>query len=266
VPAVGRFRYLEATPPSTERPRGVVVLLHAFPLNARMWEGQLTLARDGWRVIAPQFRRFDGGTADPPATSLEDYAGDVIDLLDALHIKQAVVAGLSMGGYTAFAMLRHAARYFQALILADTRPEADTAEGIEGRHKMLELVESKGPAAVAEDMIPKLLGETTRRTRPEVVDRVRRLVLSSSAEAIAGAVRGLMTRADSTPLLSTIHFPTLIVVGDEDTVTPPPIAENMHGSIAGSELKVLAACGHLSNLEQPDAFNAALAHFLAHRL
>ena len=115
-----------------------------------------------------------------------------------------------MGGYAAFAMLRHAPRYVQGLILADTRPEADTPEGVEGRRKMLELVQAKGPAAVADEMIPKLLGETTRRTRPEVVDRVRSLVLSNSADAIAGAIRALMTRPDSTPLLSTIHVPTLI--------------------------------------------------------
>ena len=111
-------------------------------------------------------------------------------------------------------------------------------------------------------MIPKLLGETTRRTRPDVVDRVRSLVLANSADAIAGAVRALMTRPDSTPLLSTIHFPTLIVVGDEDTVTPPPLAEKMHRSIAGSELTVIAGAGHLSNLEQPEVFNGALARFL----
>ena len=253
-------------PPATERLRGVLVLLHAFPLNARMWEGQLALADAGWRVIAPHFRGFDGDTGDPPATSLEDYAGDVIDLLDALHIKQAVAAGLSMGGYTAFAMLRHAARYVQALVLADTRPEADTSEAIEGRRKMLELVQARGPAAVAEEMLPKLLGETTRRTRPDVVDRVRTLVLSNSAVAVAGAVRAMMTRPDSTPLLSTIHVPVLSLDGDEDTVTPPAIAEQMHGGIAGSELTIIAGAGHLSNLEQPEAFNGALAHFLAHRL
>jgi 3-oxoadipate enol-lactonase len=266
VPAIGRLRYLEATPPAAERARGVVVLLHAFPLNARMWDGQLALADGGWRVIAPHFRGVDGGGGDPPATSLDDYAGDVIDLLDALHIKQTVVGGLSMGGYAAFAMLRHAARYVQGLILADTRSEADTPEGVEGRRKMLELVQAKGPPAVAEEMIPKLLGETTRRTCPDLVDRVRSLVLSNSADAIAGAIRALMTRPDSTPLLSTIHVPTLIVVGDEDRVTPPAIAETMHRGIAGSELTVISGAGHLSNLEQPRAFNSAVAHFLAHRL
>ncbi len=102
-----------------------------------MWEGQLVLADGGWRVIAPHFRGVDAGTGDPPTVSIDDYAADVIDLLDALHIDQAVIGGLSMGGYTAFAILRHAARYVQGLILADTRAEADAPEGLEGRRKML---------------------------------------------------------------------------------------------------------------------------------
>jgi pimeloyl-ACP methyl ester carboxylesterase len=115
-------------------------------------------------------------------------------------------------------------------------------------------------------MIPKLLGETTKRTRPAVVEQVRALALASSADAIAGAIRALMTRPDSTPLLSSIHVPTLIVVGDEDTLTPPPASEEMQRAIAGSELVRIPQAGHLSNLEQPALFNAALAAFLTHRV
>jgi 3-oxoadipate enol-lactonase len=266
VPAIGRLRYLEATPAAAGRPRGVLVLLHAFPLNARMWEGQLALADRGWRVIAPQLRGFDGATLDPPAASIDDYAGDIIDLLDALHIHEAVVGGLSMGGYVAFAMFRHAARYFQGLILADTRSQADTPEGLEGRTRMLQLVHDRGPAAVADEMLPKLLGETTRMKRRDVVERARSLVMSSSAVAIDGAIRALMTRPDSTPLLSTMHVPTLILVGAEDTVTPPVAAEEMHRGIGGSELIVIPDAGHLTNLEQPELFNGALARFLDHRV
>ena len=198
--------------------------------------------------------------------SIDDYAGDVIDLLDALHIHDAVVGGLSMGGYVAFALLRHASRYVRGLILADTKAQADTPEGVEGRKRMIELVGAKGPAAVADEMLPKLLGETTRRTRPAVVEQVRSLATSSSAEAIAGALRALMTRPDSTPQLASIHVPTLIVVGDEDTVTPPSAAAEMHRAIAGSELVTIPEAGHLTNLEQPDAFDAALARFLDHRV
>ena len=231
-----------------------------------MWEGQLSLADTGWRVIAPQLRGFDGGAGDPPAASVDDYAGDVIDLLDALHVHQAVIGGLSMGGYVAFALLRLAARYVQGFVLADTRSEADTPEGVAGRARLLQLLQDKGPSAIADEMIPKLLGETTRSTRPAVVELVRSLAVANSSDAIAGAIRALMTRPDSTPLLSSIHVPTLVLVGEEDAVTPPPASEEMHRAIAGSELVRIPQAGHLSNLEQPELFNAALAAFLTHRV
>jgi pimeloyl-ACP methyl ester carboxylesterase len=266
MPVIGRLRYLEAAAAGSERPRGTLLLIHAFPLNARMWEPQLALAANGWRVIVPQLRGMDGGSTDQAATSMDEHAGDIVDLLDALHIEDAVVGGLSMGGYVAFALVRHAARYIRGLVLADTRPQADTPEGVEGRRKMLALVHEKGPAAVADEMIPKLLAEQTRRTRPDVAQTVRALIVSSSADAIANAITALMTRADSTPLLATIHVPTLVVVGEQDTITPPALSEQMYQAIKGSEYVAIPDAGHLSNLEQPEAFNAALARFLEHRV
>jgi len=231
-----------------------------------MWERQLSLSDAGWRVLIPQLRGFDGGTTDPPAASMDDYAGDVIDLLDSLHIDEAVIGGLSMGGYIAFAILRHAARYVHGLILADTKSQADSPEAVEGRKRLLQLVTDKGPPAVADEMVPKLLGAATRDKRPEVVEHVRQLVLSNSTEAIGGAIRALMSRPDSTPLLPTIHLPTLIVVGAEDTLTPPANAEQMHRAISGSELVLIPGAGHLANLEAPESFDAALARFLSHRV
>jgi 3-oxoadipate enol-lactonase len=231
-----------------------------------MWEGQLALAERGWHVIAPQFRGFDDAPNEPPAASMDDYAGDVIELLDALHVEQAVFVGLSMGGYVAFAILRLAARYMRGLILADTRPQADTPEAVAGRARMLQLVQEKGPSAIADELLPKLLGETTRATRPDVAEHVRALALANSADALAGAIRALMSRPDSTPLLSSIHVPTLIIVGDQDTLTPRALAEEMQRGIAGSELSVIAGAGHLTNLEQPAVFDAALARFLDHRV
>lgn len=282
MPTVGRITYLEALPPATVRKRGTLVLLHAFPLNAHMWEPQLALAGAGWHVVAPHARgtagtdgnapfHFAQGGADgsaewPAVNSIDDYAADVIDFLDALHVEDAVIAGLSMGGYVAFAVMRHAPSYFGALVLADTRTQADTREGLEGRQKMLRLIEEKGSAAVADEMIPKLLGGTTRAERQDVVERVRRIALENSPASLAGAVRALMSRPDSAPLLPSIHIPTLIVVGEEDAITPPADAEAMHGRIAGSELARLPKCGHLSSLEQPIAFNGVLARFLEHRV
>lgn len=266
--AAGTLRYVETLPRGDAqalRPRGTLVLMHAFPLNARMWEGQRSLSDHGWRVLAPHLRGFDGDTREP-GRSVDDYAGDVIDLLDSLHIHEAVIGGLSLGGYVTLAIFRHAPRYFQGMILADTRAGADTPEAVANRQKMLTLVRDQGPAAVADEMVPKLLGETTKREAPELSQRVRDLVLASSAEAIAGAVTAMMTRPDSTPLLASIHCPTLIVVGGEDTLTPPPLSEEMHRAIGGSELVTIPGAGHVSNLEQPEAFNAALSRFLTHRV
>jgi 3-oxoadipate enol-lactonase len=309
MPTVGRLRYLEALPQggsrtnSSSRSARTLVLIHAFPLNARMWEPQLALAEHGWRIIAPQLRGMDqtsprgstqatpgpaaaadgreGGSGiakatargregdsgnAPETTSIDDYAGDVIDLLDALHIEDAVIGGLSMGGYVTMAMFRHAPRYFRGMLLADTRSQADTPEGTEGRKRMLALLRAKGSRAVLEEMLPKLLGDTTRRERPAIADRLHELVLSNSEAAIAGAIAALMTRPDSTPVLSSIHCPTLVLVGDEDTLTPPQLSEDMHHAIAGSELVKIPVAGHLSSLERPEAFNAALGTFLTHRV
>ena len=257
----GRFRYLDV-PAGGNRPAGTLVLIHAFPLNARMWEPQLPLSGHGWRIIAPELRAMDGGTTESPAESMDDFAGDVIDLLDALRIERAVIGGLSLGGYVTFAMFRRAPHAFSGMILADTRPEADTPDGIEGRRRMLALVAEKGPAGVADAMLPKLLAEGTVRNQPEVVERVRSLVLASSAAAIAGAVTAMMTRQDSTPLLGSIRCPTLILVGEHDQLTPPALSQNMHRAIPGSELAVISGAGHLANVDQPRAFNDALGGFL----
>lgn len=276
VPPTGRLRYLEAKPSASARPRGTLVLLHAFPLNARMWEPQLVLAENGWRIIAPHFRAMDDPAAAAsesanspqawPTPGVDDYAGDVIDLLDSLKIEDAVFVGLSMGGYVSFSLFRLAARYVRGLVLADTRATADTPEAVEGRKRLLGVLRDRGSAAVADEMIPKLLGATTQRERPAVVAAVRKLALSNSASAIAGAINVLMTRPDSTETLASIHCPTLIIVGDEDTVTPPAMSRDMLRAIGGSELTVLPRVGHLAAIETPELFNAALARFLEHRI
>jgi 3-oxoadipate enol-lactonase len=154
----------------------------------------------------------------------------------------------------------------RALVLADTRAEADTPESVEGRKRMLTLLEEKGPDAIADDMLPKLLSAGTCKSRPDIVDTVRQIILRNSARGIAGAIRALMTRPDSTPLLASVRCPTLVIVGSEDSATPPAASEKMHRAIAGSELVVVPAAGHLSNVEQPPAFNAAVAAFLEHRV
>jgi pimeloyl-ACP methyl ester carboxylesterase len=262
VPTLGRLRYLEALPDANARPRGTLLLIHGFPLNSRMWDGQLAFAAArGWRVLAPDLTVVTKADA-----TVDDFAGVVIDLLDGLHIEGAVVGGVSMGGYVTFALVRHAARYIRGLILSDTRSQADTPEGVESRKKMLGVLRAQGPSAIADQMIPKLLGATTQRTRHEVAEQVRAIILANSAEAIGGAINALMTRPDATPLLSSIHVPTLIIVGEEDTLTPPSMAEDLQRGIAGSQLCLIADAGHMPNLEKPVEFNAAVGEFLDRRV
>ena len=251
---------------SRGRAVGTLVLIHGFPLSGRMWEPQHTLTEQGWRIIVPHLRGFNDGDGGRSATSMDDFAGDIIDLLDSLHVDQAVIAGLSMGGYVTFALLRNAASYFHGLVLADTRAGADTAEGVQARQRMITLVREKGPGAVAEDMLPKLLGNSTRQQRPDLVEEVRAMILANGTETIVGAITAMMTRPDSTAILSTIKLPTLVVVGEEDTLTPPQFSVDMHTAISRSELVRIPGAGHMANLEQPAAFNAALGAFLNRRM
>ena len=234
------------------------------------------MAENGWRVLAPHFRAMDDpsaaaseSTGQPavwPTPTVDDYAGDVIDLLDWLKVEDAVFVGLSMGGYVAFSLFRLAARYVRGLVLADTRATADAPEAVEGRKRLLGVLRERGAAAVADEMTPKLLGPTTQREQPAVADGIRSLVLSNPASAIAGAIHVLMTRPDSTGTLASIHCPTLIIVGEEDTLTPPAMSRDMLRAIGGSELTVIPKAGHLSSIETPELFNAALARFLEHRI
>jgi pimeloyl-ACP methyl ester carboxylesterase len=152
------------------------------------------------------------------------------------------------------------------LILADTRPQADSPAALEARRGMLGQLAAGGPQAVADDMLPKLLGATTRATHAELEVLVRTWICANQPDGIAGAIRAMMGRPDSTALLAKIECPTLVIVGAEDTLTPPAVSEEMCRAIHRAELTVVPDAGHLSNIEQPERFNDAVARFLAHRL
>ena len=254
-----RAHYLEC---GTAEASNVVVLVHAFPIGMRLWEP--VAVPDGWRAIAPALPGFDG-VLPPPAgsTSIDDYSRAVIDLLDGLGVRDFVVGGVSMGGYAAFGVWRLAASRCRGIILADTRAGADTDQGRTSRNAMLTLVNERGSAAVAGEMIPKLLGDTTKTRRPAVVARVRELVESQTSDGIAAAVVRMRDRPDSTPLLGSITVPVLVVVGAEDTLTPPAESEKMRHALPAAELVVIPGAGHLACLEDPPAFNAALGRFLS---
>jgi 3-oxoadipate enol-lactonase len=236
--------------------------LHAFPLNADMWRYQLEHPPAGWRLIAPDFRGLGGSAIDSEDVGVDDYAGDVLALMDDLAFDQAVIGGLSFGGYVAFAMFRRAPERIAGLVLADTRPTADTEDGIAARRALLEAVRREGVGIVSDRQIPKVLGATTRDERPEVVTEVKRIIAANSAPGIEAAIVALMRRPDSTADLIRIDVPTLVIVGDEDEITPLADASAMHRAIRGSSMAILARAGHLSNLETPDAFSTTISEWV----
>jgi pimeloyl-ACP methyl ester carboxylesterase len=247
-----------------------LLLVHGFPLNAEMWRPQLERVPDNWRFIAPDLRGFGRSAAEmetePGAMTMAEYADDLVELLDALEIDRAVVGGLSMGGYVTFALFRRAAERFSGLVLADTRPQPDAPEGRQARRAMSELVRRSGPAPIADQMMPKLLGPTTQQERPALADDVRRLITSNSIAGIDAAIHAMMSRPDSTPDLARVAAPTLVVVGEEDVVTPVADSRLLSRAIPRSRLVVLPQAGHLSNLEAPDEFSRAVEDFLTSNL
>lgn len=239
-----------------------VVFIHAFPLNQTMWDEQLAALKNHCRTITVDLRGFGLSDAPPGPYSMDQMAADVRGLLSILNIDQAVLVGLSMGGYIALAFYRNYPDAVRAMVLADTRASADTHEARRRRINSAARAEKEGSRAIAEDMVPLLLGRTTINTRPSIVERVRGMIQANQPEGIAGAQRGMSTRRDSTYILPGIHTPVLIIVGSEDQLTPPEEAESLRGGIPGARLRVIEDAGHLSNVEQPEHFNEALLGFI----
>jgi 3-oxoadipate enol-lactonase len=253
--ARGRFRCLDA---GAGWP---VVLIHAFPLTADMWRPQLERVARGWRYLAPDVRGFGASPVGSVRPTMDDYAADVESVMDTLDIETAVIGGLSMGGYITFALHRRAPERFSSVVLADTKAEADTAEGREGRRAMSELVRSEGVGAVADRMLPKLLSAASHANADLVVS-VRRMIEANTTDGIDNAIHAMMDRPDSTPDLPRLRVPVLVMVGGEDVLTPRADSERILNATERSQLVVLPDAGHLTNLEAPDAFSTALANFL----
>lgn len=240
-----------------------VVLLHGYPFNRTMWREQAEALSQSFRVIMPDLRGLGEteATADEPAT-MNEMAQDVAALLDQLGIDRAMLCGLSMGGYVAFAFTRRFPLRVRALVLADTRPQPDTDDARRVREEQARKVLEEGMSAISDDILQKSLAPATLYARPDIVERVREMILSTKPEGAAAALRGMAARSDQTPFLPNIIAPTLIFVGSEDRITPPADAEAMRREIRGSRLEIIPGAGHVSNLERPDEFNRALLEFL----
>jgi len=244
------------------------ILLHAFPLSADQWLPQLSRVPPGWRLVAPDVRGFRGmGEAYQDvgldSATMATHAADVLQLMNHLDVDRAVVGGLSMGGYITLAVARAAAGRLEGIVLADTKAGADSTEGQAARDVMIAKVLAEGVGAIADQMLPKLLGATTQQEQPDLTDAVRTIILRNSPEAVASAVRAMKTRPDSTPDLAGITCPALVICGTEDVLTPPAESAAMAEALPSAQAVFIPKAGHVSNLEAPLAFNEALYAFLS---
>jgi 3-oxoadipate enol-lactonase len=238
-----------------------IVFIHAFPLNRTMWAPQASALLERCRCITVDLRGFGESKVQGP-WSMDQYADDVVGMLDHLHVERAVVAGCSLGGYVAFSVWRRHAHRVRALVLADTKATADTEEIRERRRSLIATARAQGSTAVANLQIASLIGKTSREKQPDTYDAVHRMIAQAPTEGIVGALEAMMQREDSTGTLATITVPTLVVVGDEDVPTPVKDARAMADAIPGSQLEIIANAGHLANLERPAAFNHLLTEFV----
>jgi pimeloyl-ACP methyl ester carboxylesterase len=241
----------------------VLLLVHAFPLDRTMWRPQVAAMSDRYRVIAPDVFGFGESGLPAGGWSMDSMAAGVAKVLDGLGISAPVVlGGLSMGGYVAMAFARRYPGRLRGLILADTRAEPDSPEGKANRDKTIALAREQGPAAVFEQMLPKMLTERTRTERPALVAKAKQIAASQSADSVTAALAALRDRPDATSGLRSVRVPTLVLVGEEDAVTPPEAARTIAGLAPGARLETIPSAAHLSNMEAPDEFTRHVRSFL----
>ncbi|MFN0151082.1 MAG: alpha/beta fold hydrolase [bacterium] len=276
-----------------------LLLIHGFPLDRTMWRPQLDELSKVARVIAPDLRGFgavaagdgggDGGTGSraarsdaaaadagaeedddesavvapfPETLTMDDYASDLAFLLARLDVERVVLCGLSMGGYVAMAFLARYPTAVRGLILANTRAGADNEAARAARLAGIERARTEGVGAIADGMMPKMLAEATRTKDPELVASVRAMMARQTPDAVAAALRGMIARPDRTEWLASVRVPTLVITSEADTLIPPSESEAIARGIPGARLATLSRAAHLSNLENPTAFNAVVRDFV----
>jgi 3-oxoadipate enol-lactonase len=239
-----------------------VVLLHPFPANHELWLPAAQALVSRYQVLLPDLRGHgDSGVGEGPAT-MAKHAADLVHVLDQEHIRRAVLAGVSIGGYVLFEFWRSSSGRVAGLVLANTKAQADTAEGRATRLEAAAKVMEQGTDPFFESMLPRLLGETTRKTRPDLVQSALGMMQKMSAEGVAMVQRGMAERQDSVEILGTIHVPTLVVTGEEDVLTGVGDAQFIQRHVPRSQMKVVAKAGHYSPWEQPEEVGKILRQFV----
>jgi 3-oxoadipate enol-lactonase len=239
-----------------------VLFVHGYPLDRTIWRDQVE-SLQGYRRIAPDLRGMGQSDAPDLGYGIGTYADDLAALLDTLGVDDVVLCGLSMGGYVVFEFLRRWRHRVRAVILVDTRAEADGAEARRARDAAAASAREGGAGAIADAMLPKMLAAGTAERAPEIVDRIRRMITATPVAGIVGALAAMRDRHDSSGLLPMLAgLPALVIVGEEDVVTPPDAARRMAAAIPGARLVVVSGAGHLPPVERPTETTAAILDFL----
>lgn len=240
-----------------------LVLIHGHPFDRSMWRPQLSyFSGRGWRVIAPDLRGYGRSTVVAGKTTLETFARDIATLLDQLGVDEIVLAGLSMGGQIVMEFYRLFPDRVRGLVLADTAPQAETADGKRLRNETADRLLRQGMGPYADETLAKMISARSRQERPRVAEHVLGMMRGTHAEGAAAALRGRAERRDYVDLLRQVRVPALVVVGEDDEFTPVGDARLMSELIPDAALAVVEGAGHLPNLERPEVFNAELAAFL----
>lgn len=239
-----------------------IVLLHPFPVHHEFWKPIAGKLATRYQVILLDLRAHGRSEAGRGTATMAKHAADLMRLLEALQIPKAVFVGVSIGGYILFEFWRRYRERVSALVLANTRAEADTEQGRANRLKSIADSRLHGTGPFFDAQVQNLIGETTRRMRPDIVASARAMMQGMSVDGLAAIQQGMAERPNSVPTLRTINVPALIIAGGEDTVTPVANAQLMHQQIVGSRLEVIALGGHYSALEHREQFGKILRQFL----
>jgi|CXWL01.1.fsa_nt_gi pimeloyl-ACP methyl ester carboxylesterase len=239
-----------------------VLFLHGFPLSLAMWDAQEALS-DRYRIVRFDARGHGGSGVGDSALSMDRIADDAAALIEQLRLGPVILVGCSMGGYAAFSFARKHAALLRGLVLVDTRAGADTPEARTGRGELAAKVMKDGAQPALDAFLPKVVGDTTRKSRADVVVKVKDMILATPPRGISDALHGIAARPDSTPFLREIAVPTLVICGEEDVITPRAEAEILQKGIKGAELAMIPMSGHLPPMETPEEFNTILRAFLA---
>lgn len=239
-----------------------LIFINAYPLPCEMWEPQWSALPAGIFALRYDFRGIGRSALGPNSPTMDDHADDLIALLDELHLERAVWCGLSMGGYVLLRAWEKHARRARALVLCNTRSSADDEAGRKKRDDGIRKIREQGVAAYAEGFAPTMIAPRSREGRPDLYAALTRMVQAQSADGLAAALAAMKARRDTTASLAGISVPTLVIHSADDSVIAPAQAEAMAGLIPGSRYALLPDAGHLSNLENPDAFNRELFSFL----